>query len=59
MAKKSIAEFEREMQECIDSDNTESSHSIADGLLSDFITTYCPKGKNLVELYYKVDKWFA
>ena len=59
MAKKTIAKFEYEMQKCIDNPSTESAHSAADGLLAEFIQTHCPKGKKLVELYYKVDKWFA
>ena len=52
-----IKKYEDAMRQQINNDDTETAHLLADEILCDVL---CELGyKNLVDLFYKVDKWYA
>lgn len=53
-----IQEAEKQMQEVVDnSGDIESDHGKADAILCEFLESL--GYKNLVEIYERIDKWYA
>lgn len=46
------------MKAC-NSDDWESAHCEADSVLCELVEKYCPFGKEVVEEYDKIGKWYA
>ncbi len=39
--------------------NLEDPHIEADDILCNIISTYCPKGEEIVKIYKEIDKWYS
>jgi hypothetical protein len=52
-----IKKYEDAMRQQTNNDDTEAAHHLADEILCDVLNEL--GYKNLVDLFYKVDKWYA
>lgn len=57
MNKDRLKQYEKDMAEWIDGGDIEICHSEADRILAEFVTEL--GYKKLIDLYNKVDKWYA